>query len=97
VNWDECERLEVIGVDEIALKKGHRDFVTIVTARSSEQGEIRLLAVLEDRKKDTVKAFFSSIPKRLRKTVRVVCTDLYDGFVNAAREVFGGATRLPRN
>jgi transposase len=94
VNWDECERLEVIGVDEIALKKGHRDFVTIVTARSSEQGEIRLLAVLEDRKKDTVKAFFSSIPKRLRKTVRVVCTDLYDGFVNAAREVFGRRVRI---
>jgi transposase len=81
-------------VDEIALKKGHRDFVTIVTARSGEQGEIRLLAVLEDRKKDTVKAFFSSIPKRLRKTVRVVCTDLYDGFVNAAREVFGRRVRI---
>jgi transposase len=62
VNWDECERLEVIGVDEIALKKGHRDFVTIVTARLSEQGEIRLLAVLEDRKKDTVKAFFRVFP-----------------------------------
>ncbi len=89
VNWNEFDRLEVIGLDEIALKKGHRDFVTIITARSSEQGEIRLLAVLKDRKKDTVKTFFSSIPNRLRKTVRVVCTDLYDGFMNAAREVFG--------
>ena len=94
VDWSEFERLEEMGVDEIALKKGHRDFVTIVTARSSEEGEIRLLAVLEDRKKDTVKVFFSSIPERLRKTVRVVCTDLYDGFVNAAREVFGKRIRV---
>jgi transposase len=93
-NWDEFERLEVIGVDEIALKKGHRDFVTIITAYSDEEGNIQLLAVLKDRGKDTVKAFFYSIPKRLRKTVRVVCTDLYDGFMNAAREVFGKRVRI---
>lgn len=54
----------------------------------------RLLAVLEDRKKDTVKAFFSSIPNRLRKTVRVVCSDLYDGFMNAAHEVFGQQVQI---
>lgn len=94
VNWNEIDRLEVIGVDEIALKKGHRDFVTIVTTCSEEPGEIQLLAVLEGRKKETVKAFFSCIPNRLRNTVRVVCTDLYDGFINAAREVFGQRTRI---
>lgn len=30
-----------------------------------------------------------SIPKQLRKQVRVVCSDMYDGFINAAKEVFG--------
>ncbi|MBS1220382.1 MAG: transposase [Proteobacteria bacterium] len=31
VDWSEFEDLEIIGVDEIALKKGHRDFVTIIS------------------------------------------------------------------
>jgi hypothetical protein len=33
VDWSANTRLEVLGSDEIALKKGHRDFVAIVTAR----------------------------------------------------------------
>lgn len=87
VNWDEIERLNVIGLDEIALKKGHKDFVVIVTARDCDK--ITILAVLNDRKKSTVKAFLSSIPERLKKTVTTVCSDMYDGYINAAKEVFG--------
>jgi len=30
VRWDEIKRLDTIGLDEISLKKGHGDFVTIV-------------------------------------------------------------------
>ena len=30
-----------------------------------------------------------SISKRLRKQVRVVCSDMYDGFINAAKAGFG--------
>lgn len=33
VNWSEFTALKVIGRDEIALRKGHRDFVVIVTMR----------------------------------------------------------------
>ena len=35
-----------------------------------------------------------SIPKRLRKQVRFVCSDLYVGFINAAKEVFGRKVRI---
>jgi len=87
VSWKDIERLDVVGLDEISLKKGHKDFVTIVTARIDEQTKI--LAVLKGRKKETVKEFLSSIPKRLKKTVNAVCSDMYDGYVNAATEVFG--------
>lgn len=55
VEWSEIERLDVIGIDEISLKKGHKDFVTVVTARTG--GRIIILAVLNGRKKSTVKAF----------------------------------------
>jgi len=87
VNWNKLTALGILGIDEIALRKGHRDFVTIITSRV--EGEIRLLAVLPDRKKATVKAFLSSIPQRLRRTIETLCSDMYDGYVNAAREVFG--------
>ena len=87
VDWATIKKLEVIWLDEIALKKGHQDFVTIVTSRIGQ--ETMILGVLKDRKKETVKQFLMSIPKRLRKQVRVVCSDMYDGFINAAKEVFG--------
>ena len=86
VNWDEFENLNILGIDEISLKKGHRDFVTIVSARLSN-GEVIILAVLEGRKKETVEQFLETIPDRLKKTVRRVCTDLYDGFINAVKKV----------
>jgi transposase len=88
VDWSDYKNLETIGIDEISLKKGHRDFITIVSAkRKSEKPSI--IAVLPDRLKETVKAFFNSIPNRLKRTVKTVCSDMYDGFVQAAKEVFG--------
>ena len=93
VDWNELKELPILGIDEIALKKGHRDFVTVITARLTE-GKNRVLAILEDRKKATVKAFFSSIPKVLRKTVQAVCSDLYEGYIHAAHEVFGRRVRV---
>lgn len=92
VAWEKIQKLDVIGLDEISLKKGHQDFVTIVTGRDGH--ETMILGVLEDRKKATVKSFLLSIPKRLRRQVRAVCSDMYDGFVNAAREVFGKKVQL---
>jgi transposase len=75
VDWNEFKELEQIGIDEIASKKGHRDFFTLVTTRLAT-GSMRVLGVLEGREKATVKKFFSSIPKKLRKTIRVVCSDM---------------------
>jgi len=85
VDWDSIEMIGLLGLDEISRKKGHKDFVTIVTARVNDKTII--LAILKDRKKDTVKEFLKTIPKRLRKTIKAVCSDMYDGFVNAAKEV----------
>lgn len=88
VNWSLYEELTTIGIDEISMKKGHKSFITIISART-KSGNLSVIAVLKDRKKETVKAFLDSIPKSLKATVKTVCTDMYDGFVNAATEVFG--------
>lgn len=87
VNWETIQKLDIIGLDEISLKKGHKDFVTIVSGRIGENTII--LSVLKDRKKATVKRFLKTIPKRLRKNVVAICSDMYEGFINAAKKVFG--------
>jgi transposase len=87
VDWRSISQLGVVGLDEISLKKGHQDFVTIVSSRCGEQTTV--VAVLEGRKKETIKAFLSSIPTQLHGAIEAVCTDMYDGYINAAKEVFG--------
>jgi transposase len=93
VDWSQFGELPIMGVDEIALKKGHRDYVAVITARLAHR-QNHILAVLKDRQKATVRAFFFSIPKHLRKTIQVICTDLHDGYIQAAREVFGRRVRI---
>ena len=77
VDWEKFQRLERLGLDEIALKKGHKHYVTIVTTRVGQRTV--LLGVLKDRKKETVEAFLRVIPKRLRDTlasaVKLIRTD----------------------
>ena len=87
INWSKIKTIGLLGIDEISSKKGHKDYLTIVTGRVD--GEVKILGVLKGCEKDTIKAFLSTIPKKLHKTIIAVCTDMYDGFVNAAKEVFG--------
>jgi transposase len=85
-DWKKIKHLRVVGLDEISLLKGHRDFVTIVSAQDGQRRP-EVLAVLPGREKETVIAFLQSIPKRLRATIEQVCTDLYDGYTGAVKEV----------
>jgi transposase len=85
VDWGGWVRLGVIGIDEIALKRGHRAFVVLVTTPLAGGG-VDILAVLGDRKKEPVAAFLRSIPAALRCTSARACTDLSEGFVRAIDE-----------
>jgi len=85
VDWQQYTELGVLGLDEIARRKGHDDFLTLVTARLPE-GRIAILGILPDRLKDTVVTFLRSIPERLLRTVRTACCDMYEGFTEAVRE-----------
>lgn len=84
VNWDALSTMAMIGIDEISLKRGHRDFVAIITTKTALG--VQVLAVLGDRKKETVLAFLMGIPPHLKQTITTVCTDMYQGYVNAAQE-----------
>ena len=92
IDWSTIEAIKDLGIDEIALKKGHKDFVVIVSTKI--KGKVVVLGVLKNRRKHTVKDFLLSIPNRLSETVETVCCDMYDGFINAAKEVFSSKVKI---
>jgi len=82
VDWERLSDLETLGIDEIALRKGHKAYKAVVFARDSA-GANHALAVLADRDQSTVEAFLKTIPDRLKATVERVCIDLWAGYKTA--------------
>jgi len=90
VDWAGIEGIVILGLDEIALKKGHRDYVTLVTGRM-KSGENQILGVLPGHEKAEVLDFLRMIPLRIAQKVQTVCCDLWEAYTEAAREVLPGA------
>jgi transposase len=86
VDWTTLPPFQVLGIDEIALKKGHRDFVAIVTARLPDE-RLVVLAVLPDRAKATLIDWLTQLPQAVRQQIRTVCTDMWEAYMAAVREV----------
>jgi len=87
VDWKTIHRIGLLGIDEIAKKKGYNDYVTLITSRY--QGVNKILGVIRGKEKAAIKAFLSAIPKKKHKTITAVCVDLCDNYINAAKEVLG--------
>jgi transposase len=85
IDWTGIADLETLGLDEIALKKGHRDYVTLVTGRLGD-GEIMILGVLPGHEKAEVVEFLRSLPLRILQKVQAVCCDLWEAYTEAVRE-----------
>lgn len=85
VDWSVIAEIEILGLDEIALKKGHRAYVTLVTGRL-HTGEILILGVLPGHEKVDVLDFLRSMPLRILQTVQAVCCDLWEAYMEAARQ-----------
>jgi len=90
VDWEALPPCPTLGIDEIALLKGHRDFVAVITARDVA-GELHVVAVLPDRLKTTILAWLTALPVRVRTCITTVCTDMWEGYVNAVEEALPDA------
>ena len=84
VDWSGLVEIKTLGLDEIALKKGHRDYVTLVTGRLSD-GKIIILGILSGHEKAEVIDFLRSIPLRIIQSIQTVCCDLWEAYTEAAR------------
>jgi transposase len=89
--WDGLEPFATLGMDEIALVKGHRDCVAVISA-PTESGDLHGLAVVPDRLKATVLAWLLTMPHAIRAHITTVCTDIWAGYISAAAEVLPHAT-----
>ena len=82
VDWTLFSTLETLGIDEVALLKGHGHYVAVIWARDVD-GQNPVLAVLPDRLRMTVQSFLENIPDGLKATVRWVCMDMWEGYASA--------------
>jgi transposase len=85
VDWTRFSALEVLGIDEIALKKGQGDYAVILSTYLD--GQVVVLGVLPDRHQATLEAFLMSIPDRLKATLHTVCLDMYQSYLQAVKAV----------
>ena len=76
-----------IGIDEIALKKGHKDYVAVLV--DLDTGAV--LDLLEDRSKDFIINYFQQKGDAFCQQIKLFCSDLWDGYLHAARAVFPAA------
>lgn len=80
-DWSRVSR---IGMDEIALKKGHRNYVVIII--DLDRGVI--LDVLEQRDKAFLINYFCSKGAAFCEQIELFSSDMWEGYLNCAKEVF---------
>ena len=85
INWDPIDEIDLLGIDEVSIRKGHKDFLTIVTSHHNDKTTI--LAVIKGRERSAIEGFLSTIPPKLKRSIKGVCCDLYEGYINAVKEV----------
>jgi transposase len=85
VDWTTIAEIEILGLDEIALRKGQGNYVTLVTGRFRD-GEIVILGVLPGHEKAVVVEYLRLIPRRILQAIRAVCCDLWEAYIEAVRE-----------
>lgn len=74
------KEIKEIGIDEIAMHKGHQDFILVITDLSNK----RVIEVLKDRKKETLEAFLLGWNEELKKGIKAVAIDLWSPYRSAA-------------
>jgi len=74
--------IRVLGIDEISTRKGHRHFVAVITDIDGK----RVIEVLENRLKETVSAYLSSLPPSVQKSLKYVSIDMWEGYYQAVVE-----------
>jgi len=82
--FDGYKTVKKIGIDEIALRKGHRDFVVIITDLDTH----KIIDILENRDKKGLIKYFQDKGIDFCQRIEIFCSDMWEGYLNTAKEVF---------
>ncbi len=83
-NWEVVKRMSI---DEVSQRKGHGDFVTVVS--NIDLGE--LLEVIDSHKQEDIIEILKQQPIEIREQVEEVSVDMWGGFPKVEKEVFPNA------
>lgn len=73
--------IRVLNIDEIALEKGHGNFVLVLSA--PEEGYV--LEVLPDRERKTLENWLDGLAPEVKKAIRVVNLDMWEPYTLAVK------------
>ena len=76
-----ADTIDVLGIDEISLKKRHKQFVLVISDISRKC----ILAVLPDREKKTLVNWIESLSPQRKKSIRFVSIDMWAPYYQAVR------------
>ncbi len=74
--------VRILGIDEIALKKGHGNFVLVLSAPAQS----RVVAVLEDRSQQTLEKWLDQLAPDQPAAIASVCIDMWEPYSHAIQK-----------
>lgn len=82
--------VRVLGIDEISLKKRHKQYALVL----SDLEKHCVIAILPDRKKETLIGWLEALPKTEQQAIRVVSTDLWEPYRQAIHRALPWAQQV---
>ena len=79
----DLNNLEILAVDEIAIRKGHNYLTIVLDYRSG-----RIAYIGKDRRARTLKRFFNQMTAKQRKSIKAIAMDMWDPFINAVKKKY---------
>jgi transposase len=87
VDWNKTIPL-IIGIDEIALEKGHNRYLTIITDLTIKN-KVQILMVIDGRESDFVLPYLREIPQDVLNNLIAICTDMGSCYKSALIALLG--------
>ena len=81
-------KVNAVGMDEFAIKKGHRNYATVIVNLE----RVDIIDVLEYRDQEKLIEYFKSLGTEWCEGIEVFCSDMWQGFINTAKAVFPNAS-----
>lgn len=84
---DVWQKVRYLGIDEISVKKGHKNYACVLV--DIERGQV--LDFLENRQKETIEAYFKEKGTVICNQIEVISSDMWDAYSNLATKLFPNA------